>query len=162
MTYTSRLQGSLIQAGLFIILPLIALSAMAQDARPALPDHAQPTRYGSGWECVAGYRKVDDRCAPIELPGNAYLTNTAFGTGWQCERGYLESRGECVAIEVPANGYLTERAYKPGWKCERGFKIENNDCVALDIPDNGHIDYSGHDWVCDRPFTREGETCTLN
>jgi hypothetical protein len=127
-----------------------------------LPKNALQTdmQYSDSWVCRRGYMLVGRECEKVLIPENAYLNAPA--TRWECERGFREINQKCEKIEVPVNGFLTDSIFGRGWKCERGFKIENELCVALEIPDNGHIDYSGHDWECDRPFIREGDTCTLN
>ena len=128
----------------------------------SLPENAlqTDTRYSDSWVCVRGYALVDGKCEKKLIPENAYLNAPA--TRWECDRGFREVNQKCEKIEVPENGFLTDSIFGRGWKCERGFKIENELCVALEIPDNGHIDYSGHDWECDQPLIREGDTCTLN
>ena len=95
----------------------------------------------------------------IVVPPNAYLDHN--GTAWRCNRGYRLHENACVAIEVPANGYLTEATYGQGWKCERGYRASGKECVAVELPENAHLDYSGHDWDCDRPYRRQLLGCTL-
>ena len=46
-------------AGLVIAL---AGPALAQDGTGAVPDHAEPQRYGGGWVCALGYRVSDAAC----------------------------------------------------------------------------------------------------
>jgi len=38
-----------------------------------LPAHAVASRYGSGWDCMSGFRRVSNTCVRISVPANAYL-----------------------------------------------------------------------------------------
>jgi hypothetical protein len=108
---------------------------------------------------MRGYRAVADSCVAIVVPEKAYLTATTYDSGWECERGYREADGACKAITIPANGYLSERSYGPGWECDRGYQTAGTICVAVDVPENAHLDFSGHDWDCNKPYRKRMQAC---
>jgi hypothetical protein len=115
---------------------------------------------GSGWTCARGYRAVADACAAIVVPENAYLTARTYDSGWECERGYREANGACNIIEIPSNGFLSGGSYGQGWECARGFRAAGANCVAVDVPENAHLGFSGHDWDCNKPYTKRNQSCT--
>ncbi|MBT6609265.1 MAG: hypothetical protein HOB37_12500, partial [Rhodospirillaceae bacterium] len=104
------------------LIILVAFFSVVPSAPPAnsaalkIPDNAQAQRYGGGWKCDLGYRKVKKSCRAIKLPQNAYLTDASFGQGWECKRGYRERKGKCAAVKVPANAFLN--SYGEGWECQ--------------------------------------------
>ena len=57
----------------FALLVAVAGFASAQTAPGTLPIHAQASRYGGGWDCVAGYTQRAQTCIPIVVPLNGYL-----------------------------------------------------------------------------------------
>jgi len=126
-----------------------------------VPANAYPTNksYGQGWECKRSYREVDNTCNYIKVPEHAYLDYS--GVKVKCDRGYLMVKKKCEVIKVPANGYLEESSYGPGWKCERGYRVGDGACIALKIPENAHISYSGKAWDCNKPYTRQQNSCIL-
>ena len=52
-----------------------------------IPEYASPKKYGGGWVCQSGYRKVNEECHEISIPENAYATDSRWGSGWECQRG---------------------------------------------------------------------------
>ena len=86
------------------LLLAFATSLAVAAAPSALPEHAKASGYGTGWDCMSGFRQVGDACAPIVVPANAYLEPS--GRGWRCDRGYLNVQDKCVAVKVPQNAYL--------------------------------------------------------
>lgn len=126
-----------------------------------VPDNAYRTNssYGNGWRCRRGYREIDETCAAIEIPADAFLN--ASGDRWTCERGFRKMNEDCAAIKIPVNGYLVDSSYGPGWTCERGYRAVEDACIAVELPANAHLDYSGHDWDCDRPYRRQLLGCRL-
>ena len=114
---------------------------------------------GDRWECDRGFLKAEKSCAAIKVPKNGYLADATSGAGWACERGYRATKQDCVAVKVPANGILTDSTFGAGWVCGRGYQATENDCVALAVPKNAHIDYSGNEWVCDRPYEKNRDKC---
>ncbi len=106
-----------------IFLALLAAApgtVFAQAGSIAMPENARAKAYGSGWECDLGYRKINEACAPIKVPANAYPTSTSYGRGWECGRGYREVDETCAAVKVPANAYLS--ASGDGWEFGRGYR----------------------------------------
>ena len=65
------------------------------------PFFSHALRYGDGWECQRGYRRIERECIAVSLPPNAFLS--AAGEGWTCNRGFAKAEGACAAIDVPAN-----------------------------------------------------------
>jgi hypothetical protein len=44
-----------------LLLGLAVCASLPVAAAPSeVPDHARENRYGSGWDCVSGYRRVGD------------------------------------------------------------------------------------------------------
>jgi hypothetical protein len=127
-----------------------------------VPENAylKNSSYGNGWECNWGYRKSDDGCIVMMIPANAYLDS--YGNNWKCNRGFKTRNNTCVAIKIPENGFLINSTYGKHWECERGFVEKNNTCITLNVPVNAHIDYSGHDWDCNPPYTKRLNKCELS
>ncbi|MBB6305109.1 hypothetical protein [Rhizobium leucaenae] len=48
----------------------LSSSALGQTSR-SVPENAQASRYGLGWECNRGFRRQDDACFKVKLPDNA-------------------------------------------------------------------------------------------
>ena len=103
-----------------------------------MPENASPNRYGSGWTCDRGYRKVDGICNVVKVPANAYPTDTSYGRGWRCSWGYRESGESCLAVKPPANAHLSS-PHGDTWKCDRGFRKSDAKCVAINVPNNGYL-----------------------
>jgi hypothetical protein len=143
-----------------LLLGLSLCVALPVAAGPGeLPDHARASRYGSGWDCMSGFRRVADTCVHITVPANAYLDAT--GNSWRCKRGYLNANDRCVAIQVPQNAYLDD-AYGNGWRCDRDYREVNGACVSIEVPVNAHATGSsyGSGWECDRGFRLSGTACS--
>lgn len=118
---------------------------------------------GKRWNCLRGFRKIDDICQKIELPDNSYLTNNSSGPAWRCNRGY-EAKGEkCIAIDVPKHAYLNGSSYGRPWTCERGFFEQDGSCKAVFVPENAYFDDAsyGIGWKCERGFAVSGDRCIL-
>jgi len=92
---------------------LVAPAAFAESSSAMFPENAHAKSYGTGWECNPGYRQVENSCAALEVPANAFPTNASYGAGWECKRGYQEISGTCTMINVPAHGHLN--VYGDGW-----------------------------------------------
>ena len=54
----------------------------AQGGATGAPSNSHMKRYGGGWECDRGYRQINEACAAVEVPPNAYLVDSAYGRGW--------------------------------------------------------------------------------
>jgi hypothetical protein len=173
-----------------LLLGLSVCASLPVAAAPGeLPDHARASRYGNGWECVSGFRRVGDTCAPIAVPAHAYLD--ASGSNWRCDRGYLnvndrciviqvprnaylddvhgrgwrcdrnfrEAGGACVPIQIPANAYATGSSYGSGWDCDRGFRLTGTQCLPVAVPAQGFLSRSGDSWECERGFRKVDAAC---
>jgi hypothetical protein len=147
----SRLAPALLVLSLWASLPT---AAEASD----WPEHARASRYGGGWECVSGFRRIGNSCVTIVVPANAYLD--AAGSGWRCNRGYVNVREACVAVKVPQNAYLDD-SYGQGWRCDHGYREANGVCAAVSIPMNAHGSGSsyGSGWECNRGFRQADAEC---
>jgi hypothetical protein len=142
-----------------LLLGLSLGAALPVAAAPSeLPEHARASRYGGGWECASGFRRVGDSCARIVVPTHGYLD--ASGRDWRCDRGYLNVNNRCVVIQVPQNAYLDD-VYGKGWRCERDYREVNGACVRIDVPVNAHATASsyGAGWECNRGFRLAGTAC---
>ena len=73
---------------LIALLTASSSPVFAQVRSDDMPENASPNRYGSGWTCDRGYRKVDGICDVVKVPANAYSTDTSYGRGWRCTWGY--------------------------------------------------------------------------
>ena len=70
-----------------VLLALVLGSATAVVlAQTDAPMNARAKRYGDGWDCDRGYRKVSQSCVAVKVPTNARLDYS--GDGWECNRGY--------------------------------------------------------------------------
>jgi hypothetical protein len=153
-----------ISRGIACLAPLLLLgisvcASLPVAAAPSeLPEHARASRYGSGWECTSGFRRVGDSCTHIVVPAHGYLD--ASGRDWRCERSYLNVNDRCVAIEVPQNAYLDD-VYGKGWRCDRDYREVKGMCVHIEVPVNAHATASsyGSGWECDRGFRLAGSAC---
>jgi hypothetical protein len=147
-------------APLLLGLSLCAALPVATAGPSELPDHARASRYGSGWDCMSGFRRVGDTCVHVTVPANAYLEAT--GNSWRCARGYLNANDRCVAIRVPQNAYLDDVSGQ-GWRCDRDYREVNGACVSIEVPVNAHATGSsyGSGWECNRGFRLSGAACML-
>jgi hypothetical protein len=68
--------------------------------RVKVPPHAYLNAFGDYWDCMRGYRELDQRCFPITVPAHGHLTDLAFGKGWECDPGYHDTGDACVAVLV--------------------------------------------------------------
>jgi hypothetical protein len=148
---------------LLIILMLMAAvpgRIYAEVGGMDIPENASVRKYGSGWQCDRGYRKVDVNCKAINVPDNAYPTNRSYGRGWECTRGYRMKDEACVIINVPPNAYLGSSGVG-SWKCDRGYRAVDESCVAINVPPNGYLSDNsyGPGWKCDRGHRAAAETC---
>lgn len=156
----TRIANALAPALLATLVTAISSGVVSgQSDSSLIPENAHAETYGSGWECDRGYAETDGACTPIQVPANAYLTNSSYGRGWDCKRGFRENRSTCIPFEVPANAYLN--ASGNGWKCHRGYQNARNACKAVEVPENGYLNDTsyGTGWSCDRGFTPVGRAC---
>ena len=72
---------------LFVFIMIMHGTAFASDASKKIPENATAKRYGSGWECNAGFRESGGACAAIKIPANASANGQSYGKGWECNRG---------------------------------------------------------------------------
>ena len=77
-----------------------ALAAARDDPAKAVPPNAHAKRYGGGWQCDRGYRKVGLSCAVVQVPAHAYWTKADYSRGWKCARGYREHDIEIVVTAL--------------------------------------------------------------
>lgn len=179
-------------ATLVALMLMVVGSAVhvASAAESSIPQHTRKSSYGGGWECLSGYSRSGDGCAPVVVPANAYLDASgsswackrgyrnidnacapvkvprnaylegSYGPGWECARGYREAQGACVAVVIPANAYAVDSAHGLGWECNRGFKLASGACVGVAVPVNGYLTRQGDDWKCDRGFKQVSDACT--
>lgn len=104
----------------------------AQDGSVGVLENPRAKRYGSGWECIPGYRKVNDACAAVKVPANGYLSDSSPAAGWGCERGYRSLNDACVAVTMPETAHLDYSG--DNWKCDRPYHKQHDRCV-LPRPD---------------------------
>ncbi|WP_420677450.1 hypothetical protein [Cribrihabitans pelagius] len=131
-------------------------------AKVFVPEGGYLAPSGRRWNCLRGYRKIDDTCQKIVLPPDAFLTDGTHGPAWICNRGF-EAKGEtCAAIEVPENAFLAASAYGRQWKCERGYAVSGERCLLIDLPENAHLARTGNRWECNKNFQRKRGRCLLN
>ena len=67
--------------------------------------NAHMKRYAVGCECDPGYRQLNRARTAVELPANAYLTDSRDGPGWACDRGLPRVQRDIV--QGPSNGTNT-------------------------------------------------------
>lgn len=145
----------------FLVGPIFALLVLALPAfAQSMPENASPRSYGDGWECNIGYRLVDEACAAVTIPENAYETKRAYGAGWECYHGFREVDDvACVAVAVPEGGYLDPSGKR--WLCSRGFLKVDETCQEVIVPENAFlVDATyGSAWKCDRGFFEKDGQC---
>ena len=71
-----------------------------------IPKNAHAKSYRSGWECDQGFQEANGKCAAVQVPENAYPTDSSYGRGWGCSRGYRRSGAACAAMLRPVNAFL--------------------------------------------------------
>ena len=126
-------------------------------ARVNVPQGGHLDETGHDWECNHGFKRVENRCAVIQLPAHAFATGVAELQSWQCERGYTRGGDSCVAVAIPAHAYLNDPG--DGWSCERGFHPVGQACSPIMVPKNAHLDARGNEWFCNPGFERQDEQC---
>jgi hypothetical protein len=154
--------GSAARVGVtfFALLVAVAGIASAQTAPGILPIHAQASRYGGGWDCVAGYAQQARKCIPIVIPLNGYLD--ASRNEWECDRGYVKAPTGCIAVKVPDNAYPEDYSFSSGWRCNRGYHQNERGCTRILVPENAYsleLATGGRGWECNRGFRLSGKTC---
>jgi hypothetical protein len=108
------------------LLALTPQLSFAQDVLLEIPEHSSARSYGGGWSCDQGYRNVNDLCAAVDVPANAYATNRSYGSGWECDYGHRLTEGGCVSVVVPPNAYLESTGSR--WACDRGHQRLGQTC----------------------------------
>ena len=111
--------------------------------------------YGEGWRCLSGYRQIENRCEAIQVPDNAYLSNSSFNFGWGVYSWIpLKKAGYALPLKVPQNAYIEASRYGKGWSCNQGFREISEECVAIIVPENGYLSQDIYDtgWKCDRGY----------
>ena len=162
-TAASRVARGLLGRTLIIAAAMVACIAFpvsAQDGTGPVPDNAKERSYGSGWNCVLGYRVNGAECVAIDIPENAYATGRSYGLGWACLRGYRESEGiSCELLPVPENAFLRPTGYD--WQCDRGYRKHSDACVPIVLPDNAYLadGPSGSGWTCERGYSESAGGC---
>ena len=108
MARIKRLHSNRIRPLFFLIALVLTPSlAFGQGTSRNIPENSHPKKYGSGWECDQGYRKIDQTCEALNIPANAYPSDSSYGRrGWECERGYKRLDETCAAINLPPDAYL--------------------------------------------------------
>ncbi len=146
--------------GLIFTVTLIAILMITQPAyaQVTIPENAQPSEYGSGWQCKPGFRKERDACLAILQPANAYLTGNSYNKGWACRRGFIEENDTCRPLLIPDNAYLDVSGRR--WNCNRGYEDQDNGgCNLIIVPENGYLNKSGNGWDCKALFRKAYDTC---
>ena len=96
-----------------------------------LPENAKLNYLGTDWDCIRGFRRLQQQCEQIVIPDNAVLNQS--GDGWECTRGFHQEDNQCVQIEIPANARLN--FYGNSWDCKPGFVQKDDHCEEILIPD---------------------------
>lgn len=135
----------------FLVMMIIGAPAHSQ----SFPSNAKPNYFGTGWECIRGYRKVLNSCEVVVVPENAQLNY--LGNGWECIRGYRNIGTGCVRVVVPENAELTFLGND--WQCRRGYRNNGLNCVLVQIPENAQLNFLGNDWECKKGFAKAGVSC---
>jgi hypothetical protein len=131
--------------------------SQAQNVPEGIPDNATARTYSDGWSCDRNYRRTDGSCTRVDVPANAFPTDTSYGRGWECAHGFMIAGQSCVAISVPSNAFLDSSGNR--WKCARGYRMGGGECVEIRVPPHGYLDPSGDRWRCDRGYRADGERC---
>ena len=150
--------GRLLPAvAVFVATAGVPLS-VASESR-VIPENAQAKRYGSGWECLSGFRKSGSQCVRLVIPANAIPTRSNFGSGWECRHGFTEVDSACQKVNVPENAYLDYTGDR--WQCDREFRKETDRCVRVEVPLNAYLDESeqGFGWKCIRGYRPAADAC---
>ncbi|AUQ99707.1 hypothetical protein [Phaeobacter inhibens] len=134
----------------------------ASCAKVFVPEGGYLAPSGTRWNCLRGYRKIDDFCQKIVLPPDAYLTNSTHGPSWLCDRGFEAKGDACAVIEVPEHAFLNASAYGQRWTCERGYAVSGDHCILIELPENAHLARTGNRWECNKNFQQKKGRCVLN
>ena len=59
----------------------------------------------------------------------------------------------------PAPGATAPAARANGVTCLIGFWWRDGQCVPVAIPEHARLDLTGHNWMCERGFRRDGQGC---
>lgn len=135
----------------------ITTSALAGST---VPDNAQASEFGRGWDCVWGYRQVGEHCEAVRVPADGYLESS--GRDWECNRGFAKvDRQQCLKVKLPANAYFGDSWLDRGWRCDRGYRKVGEVCALITLPANAYLTDSGYgrQWECERGFHVVGERC---
>ena len=161
MNATNRCLGWVI----YVLMPLMVFAgsiglAKAQGVEVTIPANAIAKTYGRGWECEKGFRRIDDNCAVVILPDNAYLTDATYGSGWKCSYGYKKNSDMCDQVALPANAYLSATT-GDRWLCARGYRQVDDTCVEINVPANGYLTEGtrGPGWACGRAYRASNGAC---
>ena len=147
-------------SSLLLALLVLGTSTMALGAPAgAAPANSTPTPYGSGWDCVRGFRRTGEACVKLQLPDHAYLSTS--GHDWDCDRGHLKRGDACLAVKLPANSHADDGEYGTGWRCDRGFRLSEGSCRRLAVPEHAFLVNSsfGRGWECERGYRADGARC---
>lgn len=130
-------------------------------AQVVVPDGGYLDPSGANWSCLRGFEKRNAACVVLDLPENAYLSDSTYGRIWTCERGYAVVDDACEAIVVPENGYLNASGYGQPWSCERGYVDRGASCDGVIIPENAYFDETsyGPGWTCERGYKAVNDAC---
>ena len=118
------LLGALLIAACEIMVPAAAAGAQ-------VPSNARASAFGAGWNCIWGYRRVEEHCDAVKAPANGYVEPS--GRDWECNRGFLKDEQQCVKVNVPANAHLEETWLNHGWRCNRGFRKVGDACARMRV-----------------------------
>ena len=152
-----KLRNSIFAIGSVFASLLVSGSVLAQAESSIVPGNAMADRFGSGWRCDSGFRKLDDQCIRIEVPNNAYLTGFGSSNEWECSYGFVQTNGRCEPLVVPLNAYIDSSGER--WRCARGFTAESGRCDPVPVPVNGYLNRFGDGWTCLVGFRATGDTC---
>ena len=146
-----------------ILIALLAASGgpvLAQVRSADLPENASADRYGGRWACDQGYRESDGACIAVEVPTNAYPTDSSYGSGWRCSWGYRQRGESCLAVKPPANAHL-RAGQGDSWQCDRGFREKGDTCVVIELPPNAYLSNApiAPGWNCEFGYREEAGNC---
>jgi len=111
---------------------------------------------GNTWFCKKGYKKSGNRCLKINIPENAYATNTD-SDGWKCYSVFIKSGNSCIKkVTIPANAYASNTD-PDGWKCRSGYYKKQKWCSRL--PANALAYGSGDGFFCKTGYKKSGNSC---
>jgi hypothetical protein len=94
----------------------------------------------------------------LSLPANAKLNDS--GNHWECNSGYTKSGNQCVEVKSPANATPKgDSAPQRSTPRESGDTQQLGGDITPRLPANAKLNYSGHDWECNRGYDRKGNEC---